>query len=119
MAAPNILSITTVTGKTAVANVTSSSASIVTNSSGSNQVYKINSLVVGNIDPANTIYLTAGIVRSSVLYKFASTIPVPANSSIVVVAKDSNFYLEEGDTLNILANANNGIHAICSYEIIG
>lgn len=119
MAAPNILNISTVTGKTAVANVTSTSASMLTNSSGSNQVYKVNSLIVGNVDPANTIYLTAGIVRSSIFYKFASTIPIPANASIVVLSKDSNFYLEEGDTLNILANANNGVHAICSYEIIG
>ena len=119
MAAPNILAITTVTGKTAVANVTTVSTSIVSNGSGSNQVYKVNSLVVGNIDPANTLYLTAGIVRSSVFYKFASTIPVPANASIVVLSKDSNLFLEEGDTINILANANNGVHAFCSYEIIG
>ena len=119
MTAPNILSLSTITGKTAVANVTTTSSNVVTNSSGSNQVLKVNSLIVSNIDPANTVYVTAGLLRSSVLWKVASTIPIPCNAAIVILAKDSNIYLEEGDAVSISANANNGLHAVLSYEIIG
>jgi hypothetical protein len=119
MTAPNLLSISTVTGKTAVANVSNlSSSNVVTNASGSNTVVKINSLVVTNTDSANNIGITAGVLRSSIVYKVASNISIPANSSLVAISKDANIYLEEGDALNVIASANN-LQAVCSYEIIG
>ena len=119
MTAPNLLGITTVTGKTAVANVSNlSSSNVVSNASGSNQLVKINSLVVTNTDTANNIGITAGVLRSSIVYKVASNISVPANAALIAISKDANIYLEEGDALNVIASANN-LQAVCSYEIIG
>ena len=43
MAAPNIVNVVTITGKTAVQNVTTVATDIVTNSAASGKVYKINS----------------------------------------------------------------------------
>lgn len=119
MANPNLLSITTVTGKTAVANVSNlASSNVVVNASGSNTLVKINSLVITNTDTANNVAINAGVLRSSVVYKVTSNITVPANSSLIAISKDANIYLEEGDALNVIASANN-LQAVCSYEIIG
>ncbi len=71
MAAPNIVNITTLTGKTTYVNLTTTgSTSILSNASGSNRVYKINSLFVSNIDTANvncidTIYSFKAFTRYS------------------------------------------------------
>ena len=59
MAAPNIVNVATITGKTAVANVTTIASDIVTNSAASGKVFKINSLIISNIDGANTADITA------------------------------------------------------------
>ena len=53
MAAPNIVNVTTITGKTAVQAVGTSAASIVTNSAESGKVLKINALYVSNVDGTN------------------------------------------------------------------
>ena len=46
MANPNIVNVSTIYGKTAVANVSTSVAAIVNNAPSSGSIYKINSLVV-------------------------------------------------------------------------
>ena len=118
MAAPNIAGLSTITGSTAVANATTVTANLVTNSTGSNKVYKINSLYVSNIDGSNTADITTGINRGSVLYKLAHTVTVPADATLVVITKDSQVYLEEGDVIQVTASANSVLQAVCSFEII-
>jgi hypothetical protein len=53
MAAPNIVNVATITGKTAVQAVGTSATAIVTNSAASGKVFKVNALYVSNIDGAN------------------------------------------------------------------
>ena len=66
MAAPNIVNITTLTGKTTYVNLTTTgSTSILSNASGSNRVYKINSLFVSNTDTANAVNVTVNYYDSS------------------------------------------------------
>ena len=43
---------------------------------------------------------------------------VIATSTLVVVAKDTSFYMEEGDVLQINASANSSVHGVVSYEVI-
>jgi len=51
MAAPNIVNVTAITGKTSVTDLTSTSATtVVSNAASSNKVFKINSLIVSNVD---------------------------------------------------------------------
>jgi len=118
MAAPNIVGVTTITGKTAVQAVTTSATAIVTNSAASNKVFKINSLVVSNVDGTNAADITVDVFRSSVAYEIASTITVPADASLVVISKETAIYLEEGDSLRCTASANSDLEAVCSYEEI-
>ena len=118
MAAPNLSAITTMLGKTAVQAVTTAATAIVTNSAASNKVFKINSLVVSNVDGVNSADITVDIFRSSVAYRISSTITVPADASIVLISRESAIYLEEGDSLRCTASANSDLEAICSYEEI-
>lgn len=118
MAAPNIVGVTTILGKTAVLAVTTSEVAIVTNSAASNKVFKINSLIVANIDGTNAADITVVIKRSAVNYALASTVTVPADSSLVVISKESTVYLEEGDAIFCTASANSDLQAVCSYEEI-
>ena len=118
MAAPNIVNVTTITGKTAVQNVTTVATDIVTNSAASGKVFKVNSLVISNIDGTTSADITASLYRSSIEYKLAHTISVPADASLVVVSKDTSVYLEEGDSVRLTASANVRLHGVCSYEEI-
>jgi hypothetical protein len=116
MAAPNIVSVTTITGKTAVLAITTSATAIVTNSGSSGKVFKVNALYVSNIDGTNTADVTVDLYRSTTAYHIAKTVSVPADATLDVISK--SFYLEEGDSLRLTASANSDLEAVCSYEEI-
>jgi hypothetical protein len=120
MAAPNILSLTTVTGETDVVALSTTSATTITaNGASSGDVYKINTLIVSNVDGTNAATIDISIQRSAVDYHIAKTVEVAADSSLVVISRETPIYLEEGDTLRATASAANDLEVICSYEILG
>ena len=116
MAAPNIVNVVTITGKTAVLAVTTSATAIVTNSAASGKVFKVNALYVSNVDGTNNADINVDIFRSSTAYHIAKTVLVPADATLDVISK--SIYLEEGDTLRLTASANSDLEAVCSYEEI-
>jgi hypothetical protein len=116
MAAPNIVNVATITGKTAVQAVGTSATAIVSNAGGSGKVIKINALYVSNVDGTSNADLTVDLYRSSTAYKIANTVVVPADATLDVISKA--IYLEEGDTLRLTANASGDLEAVCSYEEI-
>jgi hypothetical protein len=118
MAAPNIVNVTTITGKTAVQAVSTSATNIVANAGSSNTVVKINDLIVSNVNGTAAATITASLFRSSVEYKVAHAISVPAGATLVVLDKTTSIYLEEGDSLRLTASVNSFLHAVSSYEII-
>jgi len=118
MAAPNIVNVATITGKTAVANVTTTATDIVNNAAASNKVLKINTLMVSNINATASANLTASVFRSSIEYRVAANMVVPAGSTLMVITKDTATYLEEGDSVRITATANSILQAVSSYEEI-
>lgn len=115
MAAPNIVNVTSITGKTAVLAANSTYANIVSNAAGSNQVVKINTITIANYSNAN-FTANVDIYRSTTSYLIIGSVLIPANSTMIVSGKDTSFYLEEGDGLRIATSAN--ASAISSYEII-
>ena len=126
MTAPNIVNITTLTGKTTYVNLTTTgSTSILSNASGSNRVYKINSLFVSNTDTANAVNITANYYDSSSISvattsgSIAGTITVPAKSSLVILDKSNALYLEENKAIGVIAGTAAKLTVICSYEDIG
>ena len=116
MAAPNIVIVSTITGKTAVQAIGISATAIVSNSSASGKVLKVNALYVSNVDGTAAADLTVDLYRSSTAYRIASTISVPADATLDVLSKA--IYLEEGDDLRLTASAASDLEAVCSYEEI-
>ena len=116
MAAPNIVNVTTITGKTTVLAVTTSATAIVTNSGASGKVFKVNALYVSNVDGANNADVNVDIFRSSTAYHIAKTVSVPADSTLVVL--DTPIYLMEGDILKGGANAASDLDLFVSFEVM-
>jgi pyruvate/2-oxoacid:ferredoxin oxidoreductase beta subunit len=118
MANPNIVNVTTIYGETAVLAATTANANVVQNAAASNQIYKINSLFASNLNDASDMDVTVDIVRSGTNYSLARNITVPFNATVVVIAKDSTLYLQEGDALSCAASSNSNVQIVCSYEVI-
>lgn len=116
MAAPDIVDVSTIIGKTAVQQVGTSATAIVSNSAASGKVLKVNALYVSNVDGTTAYEITVDLFRSSTAYRLASTITVPADASLDIISK--SIYLEEGDSLRLTANTASKLEAICSYEEI-
>lgn len=118
MAAPNIVSVSNITGKTAVLAVTTSAQDILSNASSSGKVLKVNTLMIANINGVSAAQVTVSLFRSASEYKIAHTVFVPANSTLVIISKDTSIYLEEGDSLRVTASVNSYLSAVCAYESI-
>ena len=117
MAAPNIVNVTSIYGKTMGAALdTTVTTDILT--CPSNKVLKINSIIVGNTDGSNSCDVSVYFYDGSASFRgvIASTVAVPADSTLIVIGKDSPIYLEENDQIEAGASANSDLHIIISYE---
>ena len=117
MAAPNLLTTSNVTGRTAYTALTTVTANVVTNSAASNTVDKVNEIIVCNFS-TSTITANVMVNRSATIYYYAGNISIPANSTLTVLAKDTAFYLEEGDVVQANVSANSAAHISVSYELM-
>ena len=48
----------------------------------------------------------------------ARSVVVPANSSLVIIGKDTGLYLLENHSLQLTAGANSTMQAVCAFEEI-
>jgi hypothetical protein len=117
MAAPNIVNVSTIFGRTALAAVTTTLANVVTNATNSGTVVKLNDVMVSNFT-SSAITTNVVVGRGSTLFYLAGSMSVPANSALMVIAKDTVIYMEEGDYLQANASASTSAHITASYEII-
>lgn len=119
MAAPNIVNVTSIYGKTmGVGLSTNTSATVLT--CGANKVLKLNSIIVANTNGVLNAGVTVGFYDSSATstYKLAETITVPADSTIVILGKDSPIYLEESDQIRAGCATTVTADLVVSYEEI-
>ncbi len=123
MAAPNIVNVSAIYGKVVTADLTSTSAiSVLSNAASSGKVFKVDSLVVANIDTANAVNVTVNHYSAAALggtaTPIASTVSIPANSSLIVIDKTTMIYLEENMSIGAIAGTANKLKVVCSYEDI-
>lgn len=123
MAAPNIVNVATIVGKTNVVNLTSTSAtSVVSNAASSNKVFKINSLYVSNVDGVTAAEITINLYSAAALggtaTEIVKTVTVPADATLVVIDKNSAIYLEEDKSIGAIAGTASDLKVVCSYEEI-
>lgn len=123
MANPNIVNVTAIYGKTAVVDLTTTNATaVVSNAASSGKVFKINSLVVSNVDGTNNADITISLYSQDDIggtaTQICSTVVVPADASLVVIDKTTGIYLEEDKSIGATASAANDLKVVCSYEEI-
>lgn len=118
MAAPNLKSPTTITGKTARYAVTASLAAALSNSSSSGKAFKINSIICANVDGSNSADISVSIYDSSTDRYIAKEIAVPPKATQILSTKETYFYLEEGDSIRAVASAASDLELIVGYEEI-
>ena len=130
MAAPNIASLTTITGKTTYYTPTGVTAVVLLpNAAASGNVFKINQIVVANVDGTNAVDATVSIYTNGAVaqgsapsggtaYPIASTISVPADASLIVVDKTTGIYLEEGVSITVTSGTASKLTFSISYELM-
>ena len=122
MANPNIVAVTAIVGNTVSAAVGTSATSLASNAASSGKVFKINSIVVANIDGTAAADVTINIYSAAALggsaSAIASTISVPADASLIVTDKTTSFYLLEDRSIGAIASAAGDLVATISFEEI-
>jgi hypothetical protein len=130
VAAPNIASLTTITGKTTYLTPGGTTALVLLpNAASSNNVLKINQIVVANVDGTNAVDATVSIYTNGAVaqgsapsggtaFPIASTVSVPADASLIVVDKTTGLYLEEGTSISVTSGTASKLTFSVSYEIM-
>ncbi len=117
MAAPNLVNVTSIYGKT-VGLALGTNTATVSLTCPSNKVLKVNSIIVGNkvSVAANVTVYYYDSTSISTGRALAHTVSVPANASLVVLSRDTAIYLEEGEKISAGASATNSLDITISYE---
>ena len=123
MANPNIVNVTSILGETTYAALTTTLTTVLlANAASSGKVYKVNSIMVANVDGTNaadvTVDINTAAAGSGTSYALANTIAVPADATLSVVDKTNSFYLEEDKSILGGASANSDLEIVISYEEI-
>jgi hypothetical protein len=130
MANPNIVSVSAIYGNTTYYTPSGTTAVVLLpNAASSGKVFKINQIMVANVDGTNAVNATVSIYTNGAVaqgsapsggtaYPIASTIGIPANASLVVSDKTTMFYLQEGTSISITSGTANKLVFTVSYEDI-
>ena len=118
MANPNLVNVTSITGESVQAALTTTLTTEIL-AAASDTLVKVNSIIIANIDGTNAVDVSVFITKSGGSpVAIASTISVPADATLVVIDKNSALYLEEGDNLEAGARANSDATITVNYEIL-
>lgn len=122
MAAPNIVNVATITGKTnVIKSLTTTATNLIANAGSSGKVFKVNSIIAANTATSDSdVTLTVDLFRSSVAHKIINDITIAAGSAFTPIEKNLVLYLEEGDTIRCTAGSGDSglIDVIGSFEEI-
>ena len=118
MANPNIVNVSSILGVTDTFALTTTLTSLVTCTT--DKVFKINSIMVANVDGTNAADVTISYndVSGATTRAIASTISVPADATLSVIDKNNGFYLTQGNIIKGSASANGDLECLISYEIL-
>ena len=117
MAAPNVVNVTSIIGKTQGSALTTSNADQLV--CATDKLVKINSIIVSNVDGSTTADVDVSFVDSSsgnLVLHLAKGVTVPTKSTLIVLGKDAPIYLEEGDKIQAKASAAGDLEIVLSFE---
>ncbi len=123
MANPNIVNVAAIYGNNSLTSLSTTSAtSIINNAASSGKVYKVNSIVVSNVDGSAAADITINIYSQDDLggtaYAIVSTVSVPADASLIVTDKTTSFYLKEDQSVGAIAGTASDLVVTASWEEI-
>jgi hypothetical protein len=119
MAAPNLRSPLTVTGKTAMTSVATTLTSVVSNSAASGLLLKLNTIRAANVDSGGAaVALDLTVYRGSTHRYLIKGVSIGTAKALIVSDKNEYVYLEEGDSLYAKATSTSGIDLTINYEEI-
>ena len=122
MTAPNLVNVTSITGKIdghalTTDGISASGSNVIT--AGADKLIKINSIIVANVDGSSSVNIDVAVnLSGDARFYLAKTVAVPANSTLVVIGKDSPIYLEENDELEARADVASDAELVVSYEVL-
>jgi hypothetical protein len=123
MANPNIVNVTSILGNNSLTNLSTDTATaIVSNAASSGKVYKINSIIVANIDGTDPYDITISVYSEDDIggtaFQIASTVSVPADASVIIMDKNTSIYLKEDQSIGATASTANKLKVVTSWEEI-
>lgn len=118
MANPDIATLTAIRGESAGMVVTTTPTNLVSNTAASGKVFKLNTLIVSNVDGASSATVNIEHVIGGTGYHIAKNVSVPAGSSFIAVSKETTIYVKEDEHIRLTASANGDLEAVASYEDI-
>ena len=123
MAAPNIVNITSMIGRTNTTSLTTTSATnILNNAASSSKVLRVTLVRAVNVDGSNAADITISLYSAASLggtqTELIQAEEVAINTNLDVITKDTPLYLEEDTSLGATASAANDIKMIVTYEEI-
>jgi len=115
MATPNLASVATITPKNAMGNLGDTSRTTMVDVTAE-YAAKVNTILIANTDGTNACDVTIEISNDngSTYYKVASTISVPADSTMSFI--DTPIWLDETDLLAVTAGTASDLSWHVSYE---
>jgi len=124
MANPNIVSVNSIFGNTTGFLLTTVLTNVLlANATASGKVFKIESIMVANVDGSTAADATIDIHTAAngtagTSFALAATISVPADATLSVVDKTNTFYLMENQSIIGGASANSDLEVVIAYEDI-
>tara|TARA_R100000315_G_scaffold44275_1_gene19774 strand:+ start:441 stop:800 length:360 start_codon:yes stop_codon:yes gene_type:complete len=114
MATPNLINVATITPKNAMGSLGDTNRTTMIDVAAESAV-RIDTILISNDDGTNAADVTIEISNDngSTYYKIASTISVPADSTLSMI--DTPIYLDETDIIAITAGAANDLDYHVSY----
>lgn len=122
MAAPNLVSLSTVTATVSTVSLTVNTVlSLVSNAAASATVCRIGAVYVANVNTTTAYNITINYYSAAALggtaFAIASTVSVAPNSTLLVVSRDACVYLVENSSLGAIASTGNELVCSVFYEV--
>jgi len=121
MANPNLNAATSVVINNSLVRLDSTTETqVVSNAASSNKAYMIDSIVASNVDGTNACDITlsfyAAATNTGTATKIVHTVSVPADATVVVVAKDFGLTLKEAQSIYATASAGGDLHVLAFWK---
>lgn len=123
MANPNLVNVAAIYGNNSSTSLSTTNATaIVNNPASSGKVFKVNTILVANVDGTNAANITISKYSQDDIggtaYQIASTISVPANSTLAIIDSTMSIYLLEDQSIGATAGTASDLVVTASWEEI-